>query len=270
MPNRRFFRFRTDNIDLPSLKLTGFRMNRNVYGALLALLILPLTAQAGPELNIGGLYDYIDGGKSTLLKRVRNGGDSTAFVKVSVAELVYDDNGEAREVSLESVPMDQRGLVVSPARLIVPARGIQAVRLLYRGERSHERYFRVRFIPVLPEVNDGFALNEAEADAYADSLKAGVNLLAGYGSLLFVRPNDTRYQTATHAEAGNLTVTNEGNSTVVLDHFRQCQKPSEGCAAATKHHLLPGRTRQFSGEPGRVFQFELHEGEQHKKLVVEG
>ncbi len=245
-------------------------MNKHVYCTLMALLMLPLSLQAAPELNIGGLYDYIDGGKSTLLKRVRNGGDTTAFVKVSVAELVYDDQGVAREVSLESVPLDQRGLVVSPARLIVPARGMQSVRLLFRGERMRERYFRVRFIPVLPEVNDGFAVDEAQAEAYADSLKAGVNLLAGYGALLFVRPNDTRYQTATRTEAGNLTVVNEGNSTVVLDHFRQCQAPSEGCEAATKHHLLPGRSRQFDGHPGRVFQFELHEGEAHKNLVVEG
>ncbi|HKS12087.1 MAG TPA: molecular chaperone [Pseudomonas sp.] len=245
-------------------------MNRNMYCALLALLMLPATVSAAPELNIGGLYDYIDGGKSTLLKRVRNSGDTTAFVKVSVAELVYDDKGEAREVSLESMPLDERGLVVSPARLIVPARGIQSVRLLYRGKRSKERYFRVRFIPVLPEVNDGFAVNEAEAEAYADSLKAGVNLLAGYGSLLFVRPADSHYQTAASAQAGTLTVVNEGNSTVVLDHFRQCQAPGEGCAPATKHHLLPGRTRQFSGPGGPVFQFELHEGQGHKSLVVEG
>ena len=58
-----------------------------------ALLAIPLAAVAAPELNIGGLYDYLDGDKSTLVKRVRNGGDTTAFVKVSVAELVYDEAG---------------------------------------------------------------------------------------------------------------------------------------------------------------------------------
>lgn len=235
---------------------------------LTSLLSLPL--QAAPELNIGGLYDYIDGGKSTLLKRVRNGGDTTAFVKVSVAELVYDEHGTAREISLESLPLEQRGLVVSPARLIVPARGLQSVRLLYRGERDRERYFRVRFIPVLPEVNDGFAVDEAEVDAYRNSLKAGVNLLAGYGALLFVRPGDTRFATSTQGEGGKLTVVNKGNSTVVLDHFRVCQAANEQCQPATKHHLLPGRTRQFEGAQGGVFQFELQEGEQHQQMTVQG
>ncbi|CAG8867453.1 putative fimbrial chaperone EcpB [Pseudomonas fluorescens] len=243
-------------------------MNRSVYCTLLALLALPLSLQAAPELNIGGLYDYIEGGRSTLLKRVRNGGDTTAFVKVSVAELVYDTQGVASEVSLEGVAMQERGLVVSPARLIVPARGLQSVRLLYRGQRERERYFRVRFIPVLPEVNDGFAVDEAEAQAYRDSLKAGVNLLAGYGSLLFVRPADTHYQTRIEAQKGTLTVVNEGNSTVALDHFRQCQAAGEACGPATKHHLLPGRTRQFEGQAGHVFQFELQQGGQREHKVI--
>ncbi|WJD64000.1 molecular chaperone [Pseudomonas kurunegalensis] len=226
--------------------------------------------QAAPELNVGGLYDYLAGDRSTLLKRVRNGGESTAFVKVSVAELVYDEKGKGREIDLDGLPMDQRGLVVSPARLIVPARGMQAVRLLYRGERDKERYFRLRFIPVLPETGDGFAVNEQEAEAYRDSLKAGVNLLAGYGTLLFVHPANTRYQTPVTRKAGALTVSNQGNATVVLDHFRQCQTHDQVCEPATKHHLLPGRTREFEGQANNVHQFELHEGAERKVMALEG
>lgn len=239
--------------------------------ALCLVLLAPLAAQAAPELNVGGLYDYLGAGKSTLLKRVRNGGDSTAFVKVTVLELVYDSNGQAREVDQESLPMAQRGLVASPARLIVPARGMQAVRLLYRGERGRERYFRLRFIPVLPEQGDGFAVSAQEADAYRDSLKAGVNLLAGYGTLLFVRPAEPRFDTAVRNQGGQLVVLNQGNATAVLDQFRQCKATGEDCSQATKHHVLPGRNRQFGAQPGRpVYQFELHEGEQRKEMLIEG
>ena len=236
----------------------------------LALLASPLAASAAPELNVGALYDYLDGGKSTLLKRVRNGGDTTAFVKVSVAELVYDSAGVAHEVDTDGLPLEQRGLVASPARLIVPAQGIQAVRLLYRGSRERERYFRLRFVPVLPELGDGFAVDEQEAEKYRDSLKAGVNLLAGYGSLLFVRPVETRFQTQVRRQWGALIVTNEGNATVVLDHFRQCQVAGQDCDPATKHHLLPDRSRQFEGLPDRVHQFQLHEGGELTEMVVEG
>ncbi|MFK0036025.1 molecular chaperone [Pseudomonas monteilii] len=234
----------------------------------IVLLSLPLAAAAAPELNIGGLYDYLDGNKSTLLKKVRNGGDSTAFVKVSVVELVYDEAGVAREIDTEGLPLEQRGLVASPARLIVPAKGMQAVRLLYRGSRAEERYFRLRFMPVLPELGDGFAVDEQQAQQYRDSLRAGVNLLAGFGSLLFVRPAQAHYQTPVRREGGLLTVANEGNATVVLDHFRQCRAPQEACEPATKHHLLPGRSRQFEGDVARVHQFELHEGDQRTAMVL--
>lgn len=235
----------------------------------LVLLLASASVRAAPELNVGALYDYLDSGKSTLLKRVRNAGDTTAFVKVSVVELVYDDNGVAREVATDGLALEQRGLVASPARLIVPAQGMQAVRLLYRGARDRERYFRLRFIPVLPELGDGFAVDEKEAQAYRDELKAGVNLLAGYGSLLFVRPAQTQFQTPVRQGPGRLEVSNEGNATVVLDYFRHCQVGGEACEQAAKHHLLPGRSRYFSNQPGRVYQFQLVEGDSRKDIVVE-
>lgn len=61
---------------------------------------------------------------------------------------------------------------------------------------------------------------------------------------------------------------NEGNATVVLDHFRQCRAPQEACEPATKHHLLPGRSRQFEGDVAHVHQFELHEGDQRTAMVL--
>lgn len=160
---------------------------------LAASLTFPLLAQAGADISIGTMYDYLDGDKSTLLKRVRNSGDASAFVRVSVAELIYDASGKAREVSID-IPngsgMETRVLVASPARLIVPSGGMQALRILYMGERNKERYFRLRFEPVLPQQDDGFGLTQAQSEQYRESLSAGVNILAGYGSLLFVRPEN--------------------------------------------------------------------------------
>lgn len=233
-------------------------------------LVLPGLLQAAPQLNIGGLYDYLDGNRSTQLKRVRNGGDSTAFVKVSVAEIIYDADGSTREVPMEGLPADQRALVASPARLIVPANGMQAVRLLYRGSRERERYFRLRFIPVLPQVNDGFAITEQESEQYKSSLKAGVNILAGYGSLLFVRPEQTRFSTQVLHEPGRFVVPNQGNSTVVLDHFNDCDASGQQCEVATKHHLVPGSRRAFDKQPGRQYRFELIEGDQSRQVEFRG
>lgn len=236
----------------------------------LFLFLLADGAQAGPQINVGGLYDYLDSGSGTLLKRVRNLGDTTAFVKVSVVELVHDGQGAPREVSHEHLPVGERPLIASPARLIVPAGGMQAVRLLYRGEREKERYFRLRFVPVLPEHGDGFAISEQEARRYEQELKAGVNILAGYGSLLFVRPQQTLYDTGISELDREFRVVNQGSATVVLDHFNDCDSGGKQCSVATKHHIRPGVTRLFVRTPGRVHRFELIEGGERRRVEIKG
>ena len=85
-----------------------------------------LAVSAGPQINVGTVYDYLEGDKSTYLKRVFNSGDSTAFVKVNILEIVYDANGVPNEVPVKSDPgaTSRDGLMASPARLIIPANGM--------------------------------------------------------------------------------------------------------------------------------------------------
>lgn len=237
------------------------------------LLLLALgtpPAQAGPELNIGSLYEYLDEGRSTSLKRIYNNGDQTAFVKVTVAELVYGADGKATEVSLDGLPAGERSLIASPARLIVPAQGMQQVRLLYRGKRDAERYYRLRFIPVLPEVGDGFGLNPEQAKQYDDALMAGVNILAGFGAVVFVKPAPTRYATQVVHEATRFVVPNDGNATLVIDHFNDCAPDGKDCKPPTKHHIRPGKRLAFDKEAGRIYRFVLEKGQEREEVQFSG
>jgi P pilus assembly chaperone PapD len=237
---------------------------------LLALILGSGSAVAGPELNIGAFYDYLDGPRSTFVKRVRNGGDATAFVKVEVVEVIHRTGQPAQERSLEGLPVAERPLIASPARLIVPANGMQSVRLLYRGHRDHERYFRVRFMPVLPTSNDEFAISEQEAEQYRESLQAGVQVLSGYGALLLVRPQNTHYATDIREVADSIVVRNDGTATVVMDHFNDCDRSGKSCATSTLHHVVPGLERRFEKKPGRNYSFELIEGAVRRKVTIEG
>lgn len=228
---------------------------------------------AGPSINVGVVYDYLDGDKSTYLKRVFNGGDSTAFVKVNILEIVYGADGTSREIPLTSQAdaSARDGLMASPARLIVPANGMQGTRLLYMGEREKERYFRVRFVPVVPEKEDEFAVSAEEREDYKKGLSAGVNVLAGYGTVFFVRPKDTRYESVIDNAAGHYQIRNNGNTVVVIDEFKNCSvKNEQDCQPTTKHHILAGRTFQFEKQAGREYRFTLVEGEISKKLEVKG
>jgi hypothetical protein len=244
-------------------------MNR---GFLLGLLsVFCLTAQAGPQINVGTVYDYLDADKSTYLKRVFNSGDATAFVKINVLEIIYDTEGKPQEIAVENAAdgASRNGLMASPARLIVPAQGMQGTRLLYMGERDRERYFRVRFVPVVPEKEDDFVVSGEERDEYKKSLSAGINVMTGFGTIFFVRPKDARFATVVNETDSRYELRNDGNTVVIVDEFKSCSLSKEtDCGATTKHHVLAGKTFAFDKDKGREYRFFLIEGSARKTIKI--
>lgn len=240
----------------------------------IGLSLLSLTAQAGPAINVGVVYDYLEGDRSSYLKRVFNGGTNTAFVKINVLEILYNADGTSREVAVGSLTdktgsaTRRDGLMASPARMIIPAKGRQGIRLLYMGERDKERYFRVRFIPVVPEKEDDFAITDEDRAEYKSALAAGVNVMAGYGTVFFVRPKNTRFDTQVKDTPTQYQLFNAGNSVVVLDEFRNCAKDKKTeCEPTTKHHILPGRQVTFEKKPDRQYSFQMIEGRVKKPMT---
>ncbi|CRL99618.1 MULTISPECIES: pilus assembly protein [Pseudomonas] len=247
-------------------------MKPSVIYAFWLCCLLPLGAQAGPQINVGVVYDYLDGAKSTYMKRVFNGGTSTAFVKVNILEMIYAADGSYREVPVQTQAgaTVRDGLMASPARLIVPANGTQGTRLLFMGNRDKERMFRVRFVPVVPETEDEFAVSEQERADYKQSLSAGVKVLAGYGTVFFVRPKNTRFQSVIQNDAKRWQLRNNGNSVVVVDEFKDCRADSLDCRPTTKHHIMVGRSFGFDKQAGREYRFNLIEGNDTRHIEIEG
>lgn len=241
-------------------------------GFLLGVLsVCCLTAQAGPQINVGTVYDYLDADKSTYLKRVFNSGDATAFVKINVLEIIYGADGLPQEVPVQNAAdgASRNGVMASPARLIVPAQGMQGTRLLYMGERDRERYFRVRFVPVVPEKEDEFVVSSEEREDYKNSLSAGVNVMTGFGTIFFVRPKDARYATVINDTDSRYELRNDGNTVLIVDEFKSCSLSKESdCGATTKHHVLAGKTFAFDKEKGREYRFFLIEGRDKKSMKI--
>ncbi|ASX13113.1 hypothetical protein CK627_21145 [Aeromonas dhakensis] len=207
---------------------------------------------ASTDISVGTLYDYMSSEKNTQLKRIRNMGDETAFIKITLAEIVYGADGVPKERELPEEGVRQ--LVTSPSRLIIPAGGSQATRFIYMGERDRERYFRVRFVPVKPQ---GDEITELPLKSH---LSAGVSIMTGYGTILFVAPKVPRYDTRMVREDGALYVQNLGNATVVLDYLEVCDITS--CSQPEKLHLLPGVKKRVSQDAASTVRFELIEGKQ--------
>ncbi len=242
------------------------------------LLLVATAAMAGavhaaaPNIHVGAMFEYVEPGRSTLLKRVRNSGDATAFVRVQITEVRYGSDGRPAEVEIDTVQAAGGGtsLVSSPSRLIVPANGQQATRLLYQGDREQERYYRVRFVPVLPQSLDEFALSDAESADYRDGLSAGVNVLTGYGVFVIVHPHQAHYDLRTEAADDHFLLRNAGNTTVVLDDMRECTGSGriEQCSEPRKVHLLPQRTHLLARRAGYQHRFEVVEGDVRRAIQL--
>lgn len=241
--------------------------------AALGLCLWSLNVQAGPAINVGDFYDYMNADKNTYLKRVFNGGTSTAFVKVNITEMLYKPDGSYDEVPLKDQAngVVRDGLMASPARLIVPANAMQSTRFLFMGERDRERYFRVRYLPVAPEKDDEFGANDDDRAAYEASLAAGVRVMSGYGTVFFVRPTESRFDTRVENGGQRYTLRNAGNTVVVVDEFQDCAVGDRSdCAPITKNHIFPGRVFSFDKQAGRIYRFFLVEGSSEKVIEING
>lgn len=236
-------------------------------GALVASLCTP--ALATPSINIGGMHEFMGGDTSTFVKRVYNNGDSTAFVRVSVSEIVIDAQGNATEKPIDATGVmnkQAQGVVASPARLIVPAGGMQAGRLLYMGPRDKERIYRVRYIPVVPTDKSEFGQSDAEFNDYKNKTNAQVTMLTGYGALLAVRPESERYDTLIRDVGDKHTVRNNGNTTIILERFRECQPGLKKCSPSAVRYIAPGKESIFTAKAGHSYRYELIEGKQTKTM----
>lgn len=236
-----------------------------------AFLMPAPSSAAAPSIHVGAMYEYAEPGTRALLKRVRNTGDATAFVRVQITEVRYAADGTHHEVAVDtSVAGTQAGLIASPSRLIVPAQGQQATRLLVQGNRHTERYYRVRFVPVLPQTEDEFALTDAQRDDYRRELSAGVNVLTGYGVFVIVHPDQVHYDVQTETHDGHVQLRNAGNTTVVLDDVRQCSAADKTatCSPSRKIHLLPQRSERFTRGADHLHRFQIVEGDSRKDVLL--
>jgi hypothetical protein len=230
--------------------------------AQLAWATLPGMACAGPDVDPGTWFNYLGPQRGTLVTRLRNQGDTTAFVTIELAELTFDEKGEPHERSLAEDGGFERALLVTPPRLIVPAGGVHDVRIIYRGPRTVERYFRVRYVPVAPVAGDSFALQPDEAAAYSEALRAGVGVLKAMGTLLIVQPSQPRYATRLEPGAQALRILNDGNATVRVSRSRYCTLNTEHCTLSPELHIRPGQAATIERRPGEVYRFDLIEGRQ--------
>ena len=242
-----------------------------VISSLIMATVASLPASSAPQIGISSMYDIIFPGSQSITKRIHNTGDATAFVRVDILEMNPENTKEQAELpqkELTGNKLERNRLLVTPQRLIISPDGFSVVRAFWPGERDKERYFRVRFAPVLPEADDSFGLDkEAISEYRKNTLHAGLNVLTGYGTIVIVQPDNPTFKTVIDEKAvGTVNVRNDGNATIALDNLRQCKAVRTDCSVATREIILPGRSHAIKRSAGHKISFTLIEGNDSKVL----
>lgn len=263
--NSRLFR----GVIMSPSKTTCLKKNILFVAASLTLVTMSAPVIAGPAINVGALNEYVYSGKNTLAKRIYNTGDATAFVRVTVSEIVYKGQAPAEEVPLDNeaiIDGKGSGIISSPPRLIIPAGGMQTNRLVITGPRDKEAYYRVRYIPVMPKNMDEFALNKDEINKYQSTINASVAVMTGFGTIVTVQPDKVHFDTQITEKGNTLRISNNGNASVVIAGLKSCDINLKNCNAPANIQLRPGRSLERDIVPQKIWHYTLTEGSQKKTL----
>lgn len=235
---------------------------------LLGVSLVSINVHSAPLIAIGSMYEIINSEQRSLTKRVYNNGDTSAFVKVEVMKIDPNSSGPENPVkALQEEQLVKDRLLVTPMRMIIPPNNFQNSRILWSGVREKEQYYRVRYTPVLPGKGDTFGLDEkAISDYRAETIKAGVNVLAGYGTVVIVHPDKPEFKTDIGMNANSVNISNKGNATVVLEDIRNCKSTTSQCDASARAVILPGRSHILKKYTGGTVTFALQEGSQRRTM----
>lgn len=233
----------------PGHRFPTLRLMFIIFGCFLAS-----TAYAG--ITLDSMQAYLAPNRSTGELTVYNMSPTTAYVRVDVIEMTLGGD------ELSAVPGElEKALLASPNRLIVPAGGRQVVRLITLGERNHERYFRVRFVPVAPKKADGFAISDEDESDASKAMHAQLSIQVGYGARVVVAPRSPTFATRIVPADGGHVIHNEGDSTIYLAKHRSClRRASRECKELPAERIDPHGSLRLADEPESYRSFDLKEG----------
>ncbi|KHA57716.1 hypothetical protein NM74_04845 [Aeromonas hydrophila] len=219
-------------------------------------------ARAAASIDIGEMIDFLGKDKATLQKKIYNRDDDTAFVQVEVVEVFIDKGKEFEPPAGDNPELRENTLIASPARLIIPSNSFQMSRIVFSGVRDRERYFRVRYVPVIPNEQNSFGLSPEQIKKNNDDmLSAGMSVSIGYGTLVIVSPASPYYDTRIEEAGSEFRIVNNGNATATLRYTNTCVKKKDDCRGFGEGvNVFPGQTRSFERKQERSYSFMLVEG----------
>jgi P pilus assembly chaperone PapD len=199
-----------------------------VLVALLALAVGGLTVgveDASAQLSVDRvIVDFAPGEPRRQDILVSNTSDEVAYVQVEPR--VIQNPGKPDQESVTVADPRERGLLVSPERLKLPAGARQRVRFALLDRPSdQDRIYRVSIRPVVGDL---------------ESQETAVKVLVGYDVLVMARPQNADPNLTTRRADGQLMVRNSGNTNALLFRGEQCAPGGGDCVDLPSKRIYAG------------------------------
>lgn len=155
--------------------------------------------------------------------------EATQYINAEVSVIEKPGSKDEKRVPVDDP--ETGGLLVTPNKMILAPNGKQLMRfVLLQKPADKERIYRVTLKPISSGV---------ETDS-----KLGLKILVGYEVLVIVRPSEVKPNYTYKRNGKTLTVTNNGNSNVLMQNGRQCEpgKKDEECKFPPVTRIYPGTT----------------------------
>jgi len=204
-----------------------------LYRKFLIILALLTTTNANAGIGLSqAIVDFSDSKTRRFDTWVINDGDERAYVAIEPAEIVHP--GLPGETRVTEPDPEKRGLLVTPARVILEPKQRRMIRLVVIGDRKSERIYRVKIHPVAAPV-------EIDKNQPAPKKSGiGIKVLTGYDMLVIVRPLQPVANVVAQREGSKLTLRNTGNTNALLINGTQCDASGQGCKNLPAMRLYAG------------------------------
>ncbi|WP_421203626.1 hypothetical protein [Aeromonas sp. 602658] len=177
-------------------------------------------------INVGSVTTFIDSNETEVAKEIENNSDQARLVTVNISRISSPEEGGV------DIPMEVEGeLLLSPARMMLPAKGKNNVRFFYKGPADdQERYYRITWR------DTALSMDEQRNE----SRQAMATTSAQIGTILVVTPRKVRFDyLLSHGE-----LTNRGNASYRVVAYGVCRdQPGKQCKET--YYDLPGKQRVF-------------------------
>ncbi len=192
-----------------------------------SFLLLCLSNAAHAEFSLSSMViDFASNGPRQQDIELNSRDSEILYLDTEIFEIKNPGTAQEERVKLEKP--EEAGLIVSPRRTVLQPNAQKNMRfIVVDAPTDIDRIFRVTVKPIVSGIS-------------AHS-KVALKVLVGYDAMVIVRPQNAKVDFSGQRNGQTLTLTNKGNTNVLLQNGSQCSSVS-ACKPLDVTRLYAGQT----------------------------